>query len=210
VKQSWPCRAESIVRPPIRPEWPTKEVDNSSVLETRPIPHVGSPGCLGGTRTSRRVLNGCSTVGKGHNPLGECGIAAKPHKSCRPRSTSRLGRAPTLQAAFLPTASELDPAGRWAAHLRSEAGRGHGRFLPVTPPRCASDQGKRFEAGSHRSPTPRGTNQGRGWGTHQGRDRGVIRDRSGGVEGTEKSLCSRQDGRSELQLGTARREDPGA
>jgi hypothetical protein len=57
--------------------------------------------------------------------------------------------------------------------LRSVAGRGHGRFLPVTPPRERPDQGKRSEAGGRRSPTPRGTHQGRGWGTHQGRDQGT-------------------------------------
>ena len=57
--------------------------------------------------------------------------------------------------------------------LRSVAGQGHGRFLPVTLPRGASDQGKRAEAGSPRSPTPGGTHWGRGWGTHQGRDQGT-------------------------------------
>ena len=57
---------------------------------------------------------------------------------------------------------------------RSVAGQGHGRFLPVTLPRGASDQAKRAEAGDHRSPTPMGTHQGRGWGAHQGRDRGVT------------------------------------
>src|SRR5215212_9639253 len=34
--------------------------------------------------------------------------------------------------------------------LRSVAGRGHGRFLPVTPPRERPDQRKRPEAGSNR------------------------------------------------------------
>jgi hypothetical protein len=53
-------------------------------------------------------------------------MAAKPHQSCRPRSTSRLGRAPTFPTAFPRTASEPDPAGRRAAHLRSEAGRVRG------------------------------------------------------------------------------------
>jgi hypothetical protein len=69
---------------------------------------------------------------------------------------------------------------------RSVAGQGHGRFLPVTLPRGASDQRKRAEAGSPRSPTPRGTHQGRGWGTHQGRDQGGDRGtHPGGVEGAE-------------------------
>src|SRR5215207_1686314 len=72
--------------------------------------------------------------------------------------------------------------------LRSVAGQGHGRFLPVTLPRGASDQGKRAEGGSHRSPTPRGTHQGRGWGTHQGRDQGGSSGGpSGGSRGAEKS-----------------------
>src|SRR5215211_4136892 len=57
--------------------------------------------------------------------------------------------------------------------LRSVAGQGHARVLRVTLPRGASDQAKRAEAGSARSPTPGGTHQGRGWGTHQGRDQGT-------------------------------------
>ena len=73
--------------------------------------------------------------------------------------------------------------------LRSVAGQGHGRFLPVTLPRGASDQRKQAEAGSLRSPTPGGTHQGRGWGTHQGRDQGTPTGTDpGGVEGTRKSL----------------------
>ena len=68
--------------------------------------------------------------------------------------------------------------------LRSEAGQGHARFLRVTLPRGASDQRKRPKAGAHRSPTPRGTHQGRGWGTHQGRDQGTpTGTEPGGVEG---------------------------
>jgi hypothetical protein len=56
---------------------------------------------------------------------------------------------------------------------RSVAGQGHGQTPPVTLPRGASDQGKQAKAGNPRSPTPRGTHQGRGWGTHQGRDQGT-------------------------------------
>jgi len=63
--------------------------------------------------------------------------------------------------------------------LRSEAGQGHARFLRVTLPRGASDQRKRAEASDHRSPTPMGTHQGRGWGTHQGRDQGGDHSRTG-------------------------------
>ena len=63
--------------------------------------------------------------------------------------------------------------------LRSEAGQGHGRFLPVTLPRGASNQRKQAADGNHRSPTPRGTHQGRGWGTHQGRDQGGDHSRTG-------------------------------
>src|SRR5215218_10199456 len=69
--------------------------------------------------------------------------------------------------------------------LRSVAGQGHGRFLPVTLPRGASDQGKRAEAGDPKSPTPRGTHQGRDQGTPTGTDPGKSR-------GTEKSLPSGQ------------------
>jgi hypothetical protein len=39
------------------------------------------------------------------------GMAAQPLKSCRPRSTSRLGRAPTFHTAFLGAASEPRPSG---------------------------------------------------------------------------------------------------
>jgi hypothetical protein len=74
--------------------------------------------------------------------------------------------------------------------LRSVAGQGHGRFLPVTLPRGASDQGKRTEAGTPRSPTPGGTHQGRGWGTHQGRDQGTpTGTHPGRVKGT-KNRCA--------------------
>jgi len=59
---------------------------------------------------------------------------------------------------------------------RSGAGQGHGRCLPVTLPRGASDQRKRAEAGNPRSPTPRGTHQGE-------RSGDLYGDRSGEVEG---------------------------
>src|SRR5215207_3056487 len=89
--------------------------------------------------------------------------------------------------------------------LRSKAGRGHGRFLPVTPPRGASDQGKRAEAGARRSPTPGGTHQGRGWGTHQGRDQGTPTGTDPGKSrGTEKSLPSGQADRSKLHYRASR------
>jgi hypothetical protein len=58
-----------------------------------------------------------------HPSTRNVGMAAQPHKSCRPRSTSRLGRAPTFPTAFLHAAPKPGPAGRRAAHLRSEAGR---------------------------------------------------------------------------------------
>src|SRR5215208_6316820 len=49
--------------------------------------------------------------------------------------------------------------------LRSVAGQGHARFLPVTLPRERPDQGKRSEAGDHRALTPGGDHQERdtGW-----------------------------------------------
>jgi len=75
-------------------------------------------------------------------------------KSCRPRSTCQLGRAPKFPPEFLRPTSESGPVGRWAAHQRSEAGQGHGRFLPVTLPRERPDQRKRVEAGSHCPLTP--------------------------------------------------------
>jgi hypothetical protein len=53
--------------------------------------------------------------------------------------------------------------------------------LPVTPPRGASDQRKQAEAGNPRSPTPRGTHQGRDQGTPTGTDPGTV-------EAAEKSL----------------------
>ena len=56
--------------------------------------------------------------------------------------------------------------------LRSVAGRGHGRFLPVTPPRERPDQGKRPTARFPSYTGGLGTHQGRDTGTHQGRDRG--------------------------------------
>jgi hypothetical protein len=69
--------------------------------------------------------------------------------------------------------------------LRSVAGQGDGRFLPVTLPRGASDQRKRARAGASRSPTPGGTRQGRDQGgdrgTHPG---GETRGREIGVDGS--------------------------
>ncbi len=56
-------------------------------------------------------------------------------KSCRPRSTCQLGRAPQFPPGFLRAASESAPVGRWAALLRSEAGPSHARSLRVTRPR---------------------------------------------------------------------------
>ena len=124
--------------------------------------------------------------------LGECetssnrngGMAAQPYKSCRPRSTSQSGRAPTFPTAFRRTASEPGPTGRRAAHLRSEAGQGHGRFLPVTLPRERPDQHKRTEAGAHRSPTSGGPIRGGVGGPIRGGIRGVI---GGPIQGESKA-----------------------
>jgi len=88
---------------------------------------------------------------------------------------------------------------------RSVAGQGHARFLRVTLPRGASDQRKRTEAGDPKSPTPRGTHQGRGWGTHQGRDQGTPTGTDPGKSrGTEKSLPSGQANRSKLHYRSSR------
>jgi hypothetical protein len=76
---------------------------------------------------------------------------------------------------------------------RSVAGQGHARFVRVTLPRGASDQGKRTEPGSFRSLTPRGPIRGgvggpiRGgvggplWGPIRGVQRGreIAGERSG-------------------------------
>src|SRR4029450_197596 len=56
--------------------------------------------------------------------------------------------------------------------LRSVAGQGHARVLPVTLPREASDQGERTEARFPRYPGGLGSPQGRETGTHQGGERG--------------------------------------
>jgi hypothetical protein len=61
------------------------------------------------------------------------------------------------------------------------------------------------EAGDSRSPTPRGTHQGRGWGTHQGRDQGTPTGTDPGKSrGTEKSLPSGQADRSKLHYRASR------
>jgi hypothetical protein len=67
----------------------------------------------------------CST----RKPDGKCGMAAQPHTSCRPRSTSRLGRAPTFQPAFPRPVSEPGPARSRAAHRIAKRGR-PGRASP--------------------------------------------------------------------------------
>jgi hypothetical protein len=125
-------------------------------------------------------------------------MAAKPHKSCRPRSTSRLGRAPTIETAFLRQASEPGPAGRRAAHLRSVAGEGHGAVLPVTLPRGASDQRKRTKAGTPRSPTLGGPIRGGIRGPLGGPIRGEVRvreiaaERSGEPSGISLRIARRR------------------
>jgi hypothetical protein len=73
-----------------------------------------------------------------NTPMWNVGMAAKPHTSCRPRSTSRLGRVTIFPTAFLRLASEPGPAGRRAAHLRSEAGRASTR--PVHAQRRSARQ----------------------------------------------------------------------
>src|SRR6266540_4542099 len=102
------------------------------------------------TRTLRS--NRCPVeMGECANSLrGNVGMAAQRHKSCRPRSTSRLGRATLFLRVFLRAASESAPTGRWAALLRSEAGPGHARSLRVTRPRERADLRKRREGGAHR------------------------------------------------------------
>jgi hypothetical protein len=138
---------------------------------------------------------GQSTRQVKQNSKSKCGMAAQPHKSCRPRSTSPLAGVTQFPTAFLHPASEPRPAGRRAAHLRSEAGQGHGRFLPVTLPRERSDQRKRAEAGTYGSPTPGGTHQGRGWGTHQGRDQGTPGGTQPGGRSGVQEIAERRSGR---------------
>jgi hypothetical protein len=82
------------------------------------------PGSSFSATHHRRVLNSLAWPEESeHSSSRNVGMAAKPHESCRPRSTSRLGRAPTSRTASLRTASEPGQRGRRAAHLRSEAGR---------------------------------------------------------------------------------------
>ena len=59
-------------------------------------------------------------------------MAAKPHQACRPRSTSPLFGRPHSKR-HSPAASKPGPAGRRAAHLRSEAGRDHAQEPRVRP-----------------------------------------------------------------------------
>ena len=74
-------------------------------------------------------------------------------------------------------ARRAGPIVRLPLFRRSVAGQGHAQEPRVTLPRGASDQRKRAEAGASRSPTPRGTHQGRDqggdWGTDPGGSRGA-------------------------------------
>ena len=94
--------------------------------------------------------------------------------------------------------------------LRSVAGQGHGRFLPVTLPRGASDQqtsrGRRAQV-----PHPQGDPSGEpSRGTHQGRDQGTSRGTDPGrSRGTEKSLYSVLAAGKELHSAIARRGGSG-
>jgi hypothetical protein len=88
--------------------------------------------------------------------LGKCensrsrnvGMAAQPHKSCRPRSISPLVGVTQFPTAFGRPASEPRPAGRRAALLRSEAGQAHLRRAHPTQGmtaccRCAASNARK-------------------------------------------------------------------
>jgi len=77
---------------------------------------------------------------------------------------------------------------RSGGHQRSVAGQGHGRVLPVTLPRGASDQHKQAEAGSPRSPTPGGPIRGGVGGPIRGGIRGPLR---GPIRGESRRLRNR-------------------
>jgi hypothetical protein len=93
-------------------------------------------------------------------------------KSCRPRSTCRLGRAPKFPPGFLRPASESGPVGRWAALRRSEAGPSRAKTARDSAPLSHLTCDDRPEEGSR---CPRGA-----WGTHQGRDQGTHQGVLGG------------------------------
>ena len=76
--------------------------------------------------------------------------------------------------------------------LRSVAGQGHGRFLPVTLPRERPDQGKRAAARFLRYPGGLGTHQGRDTGTHQGRDQGSAPGTDSGTSSPTKQFQNRR------------------
>jgi hypothetical protein len=101
-------------------------------------------------------------------------------KSCRPRSTSRLGRATKFSPGFLRAASESGPVGRWAALLRSEAGPAPAR-----------------------SPTPWGTHQGGIRGPLGGPIRGVV---GGPILGERRDAQRTHRARALPRLLTARNE----
>jgi hypothetical protein len=115
-------------------------------------------------------------------------MSAKPHKSCRPRSTSSLGRGDLIATAF-GRASEPRPRRRGHT-LRSEA----------------SDQRKRAEPGDPRSPTPGGPIRGGVGGPIRGGIRGVIGGPIRGALGAKKSLEGLLESRLELRQTIGRRQ----
>jgi hypothetical protein len=56
-------------------------------------------------------------------------MAAQPHKSCRPRSTAPAGSGAHIPHSIPSCGVRVRPSREAGAHLRSEAGRGHGRRI---------------------------------------------------------------------------------
>jgi hypothetical protein len=93
--------------------------------------------------------------------------------------------------------------------LRSVAGQGHGRFLPVTLPRGASDQGKRTEVGHHCPPHPLRDPLREGLrDPSRGGSRDPWRDPCREGPRCQELLLSGQAGHSELHSAIARRGRP--
>jgi len=94
--------------------------------------------------------------------------------------------------------------------LRSVAGQGHGRFLPVTLPRGASDQRKLAEAGTPRFPPPGGPIRGGVGGPIRGGIRGPpYGDPTGGSRGDQEIAVGGPAGSSELPEAIVRRGGSG-
>jgi len=149
-------------------------------------------------------LPGLEIVGTRIRVTGKTGMVAQPHPGfSEMRALARPGPQGRPKSSALHDFARSGPtkeAHRRAIYssgglLRSVAGQGHGRVLPVTLPRGASDQAKRAEAGHDCPSPPEGPIKGGVEGPIKGGSRDPWRDPSRELPRDQELPHSRQKDR---------------